>query len=173
MLQIRSAEELKRFIAENRVCAVLVKSDVCAPCKVAIENSREFDIPVALLDFFEMDEEVERLLYFPIKVVPTFVLFIDGVPSARITGPADREEVNDTVNKAKTHLRNIRAETGARMLAFAKICNADIDIDFLKKKIRNPVLPCRAEIDICPCPDAALDLLEKGECKGGVFRRRG
>ena len=80
---IRTRNEFKKYVANNKYVIVKVSATWCGPCKKCTPYVNELfkkmpeDINMVVLD---ADECADVCSYLKVKSVPTFTTYIDGVP---------------------------------------------------------------------------------------------
>jgi len=97
VFNIKSIEEKKMLIENNKICVFDIYGDWCGPCKIVgplfVELSKKYNISGVC---FLAKENVDLRLSPNIQVVPTFEFYLNGKLSAIITG-ADINAVEEKI----------------------------------------------------------------------------
>ena len=97
IINIKTIEEKKMLLENNKICVFYIYGDWCGPCKIAsplfIELSKKYNISGVC---FLAKENVDLRLSPNIQVVPTFEFYFNGKINSLITG-ADITSVEDKI----------------------------------------------------------------------------
>ena len=97
VFSIKSIEEKKMLIENNKICVFDIYGDWCGPCKIVsplfVELSKKYNISGVC---FLAKENVDLRLSPNIQVVPTFEFYLNGKLSVIITG-ADVNAVEEKI----------------------------------------------------------------------------
>lgn len=97
VFSIKSIEEKKMLIENNKICVFDIYGDWCGPCKIVspqfVELSKKYNISGVC---FLAKENVDLRLSPNIQVVPTFEFYLNGKLNAIITG-ADINSVEEKI----------------------------------------------------------------------------
>ena len=97
IINIKTIEEKKMLLENNKICVFYIYGDWCGPCKIAsplfIELSKKYNISGVC---FLAKENVDLRLSPNIQVVPTFEFYFNGKIHSLITG-ADLTSVEEKI----------------------------------------------------------------------------
>ena len=97
IINIKTIQEKKMLIENNKICVFYIYGDWCGPCKIAsplfIELSKKYNISGVC---FLAKENVDLRLSPSIQVVPTFEFYFNGKMDSLITG-ADVTSVEEKI----------------------------------------------------------------------------
>lgn len=97
IINIKTNEEKKMLLENNKICVFYIYGDWCGPCKIAsplfIELSKKYNISGVC---FLAKENVDLRLSTNIQVVPTFEFYFNGKIHSLITG-ADITSVEEKI----------------------------------------------------------------------------